>query len=148
MAKKVGKLLAQRMLEDRSHLYRWLYDNRAEIEPIISAKPAWQALAKTAAESGVRTSTGDLPSRQAVRKAWMRLQADTQSVSKTETRKSASGSRAGHAASSPASTATPTASTSEEPNPPTYQDPAADSGSRSRSRFKPVSLKGVKSSKE
>jgi hypothetical protein len=72
-AKKVAKMLMAEMRESRSPLYRWLRTNYADIKPIIDsqARPAWQALARTAAESGLGK-----PSRQAVRKAWLRLDAD------------------------------------------------------------------------
>jgi hypothetical protein len=73
MAKSVGKLLAESMLQSRSELYRWLHANYAQIAPIIDAqrRPSWEALAKTAGESGLPR-----PTRQGVRKAWMRLKQD------------------------------------------------------------------------
>jgi hypothetical protein len=73
MAKSVSKLLAESMLQSRSELYRWLHANYAQIAPIIDAqrRPSWEALARTAGESGLPR-----PTRQGVRKAWMRVKQD------------------------------------------------------------------------
>jgi hypothetical protein len=107
MAKSVGKLLAERVLEARSPLYQWLRTNYAQIHPIIVRHPSWQALAKTAFDSGLRGTDGGPPSRQAVRKAWLGLVQEMEAESKgkpgrTRTRAKVRAQPAPTAAASPA----------------------------------------------
>ena len=77
MAKKAGKVqraLAEKLLETRSPLFRWLYDNYEEIEPALRVRRSWQALALTAKDAGITGADKKGPSRQAVRKAWERVE--------------------------------------------------------------------------
>jgi hypothetical protein len=76
MARPVGQQLAARVLAARSPLYRWLFENHAEIAAVLATqpRPGWQALAATAADAGVRTADGEAPSRHLVRKTWKRVE--------------------------------------------------------------------------
>jgi hypothetical protein len=78
MAKKAGRIqraLAEKLRDTRSPLFRWLDENYAEIEPVIRVRRSWQALALTAKDAGIITGADNKgPSRQAVRKAWERVE--------------------------------------------------------------------------
>jgi hypothetical protein len=76
MAKPVGQQLAARVLAARSPLYRWLFENHAEIAAVLATqpRPGWQILAATAADAGVRTADGAAPSRHLVRKTWKQVE--------------------------------------------------------------------------
>jgi hypothetical protein len=78
MAKKAGRIqraLAEKLRDTRSPLFRWLDENYAEIEPVIRVRRSWQALALTAKDAGIITGADNKgPSRQAVRKAWARVE--------------------------------------------------------------------------
>ena len=70
MARKVGRLFEQHVREGRSEVRRWLEEHYDEIQPLLAVgRRPWTALAKTAAESGLR---GLRPP--TLRKAWERLE--------------------------------------------------------------------------
>ncbi len=73
MAKKAAQLLLAHINQGRSPLYRWLKENYSEFSVVIRSqrRPSWEALAKTARDCGQGN-----PSRQTVRKAWLRLEED------------------------------------------------------------------------
>ena len=76
MAKKVAALLAENMRATRSALYLWLYENYDEIAPGLRLRRSWQAVARTAKAAGIEGPDNGGPSRQAVRKAWARVELD------------------------------------------------------------------------
>jgi hypothetical protein len=78
MRRNIGKLLAARTLQGRSPLYRWLYAHHAEIAAHMAAqaRPAWEALAQTARDTGQLDSNGNPPNRHSIRKAWQTLERD------------------------------------------------------------------------
>jgi hypothetical protein len=78
MRRNVGKLLAARTLQGRSPLYRWLHAHHAEIAAHMAtqARPAWEALAQTARDTGQLDSNGNPPNRHSIRKAWQTLERD------------------------------------------------------------------------
>lgn len=78
MTKHVGKMLAARALQGRSPLYRWLHKHQAEIAAAMAsqARPAWEALAQTARDTGQLDANGNPPNRHSIRKAWQTLQRD------------------------------------------------------------------------
>jgi hypothetical protein len=69
--RKVSDILKESVLKGRSPLYRWLHENYGQIAPIIAKqpRPSWEALAATVAEG----SDLSRPTRQGVRKAWLRV---------------------------------------------------------------------------
>jgi hypothetical protein len=95
MAKNVGKLLAAEVQKRRSPLYRWLQDHYDQIAPIIAtqSRPSWEALARTAKASGQTGPVDGGPSRQTIRKAWLRLALDMERAAKTVPRTSEQGKR-------------------------------------------------------
>jgi hypothetical protein len=78
MRRNVGKLLAARTLQGRSPLYRWLHAHHAEIAAHMATqvRPAWEALAQTARDTGQLDSNGNPPNRHSIRKAWQTLERD------------------------------------------------------------------------
>lgn len=72
MGKALHERLEQARLAARSPLYRWLWEHRQEVDGFFkdSGRPAWEALATVARESGIPTS------RQAVQVTWGRVQED------------------------------------------------------------------------
>jgi hypothetical protein len=78
MTRDVAKLFSARMLQNRSPIYRWLFEHYAEIAAEFrnQARPAWTALAETAADAGVLDKGGQLCSKDAVRMAWKQLERD------------------------------------------------------------------------
>jgi hypothetical protein len=78
MRRTVGKMLAARTLQGRSPLYRWLHAHHAEITAHMAtqARPAWEALAQTARDTGQLDSNGNPPNRHSIRKAWQTLERD------------------------------------------------------------------------
>jgi hypothetical protein len=78
MTKSVGKILAVRALQGRSPLYRWLHAHHAEIAADMAtrSRPAWEALAQTARDTGQLDANGNPPNRQSIRKAWHTLERD------------------------------------------------------------------------
>lgn len=78
MRRNVGKMLAARTLQGRSPLYRWLHAHHAEIAAHMAtqARPAWEALAQTARDTGQLDSNGNPPNRHSIRKAWQTLERD------------------------------------------------------------------------
>jgi hypothetical protein len=72
MAKDVGKRLLETTLAYRSGAYQWLRKNRAQIARIFAkqAQPSWKALVETAAADGKDFTAN------ALRKAWLRVEAD------------------------------------------------------------------------
>jgi hypothetical protein len=78
MRRNVGKMLAARTLQGRSPLYRWLHAHRAEIAAHMATqtRPAWEALAQTARDTGQLDSNGNPPNRHSIRKAWQTLERD------------------------------------------------------------------------
>ncbi|MFL5283082.1 MAG: hypothetical protein ACJ8AW_19340 [Rhodopila sp.] len=76
MSKPVGQQLAARVLEARSPLHQWLFENRTEIAAVLAGqvRPGWQALANTVADNGVTDQHGKPPTRHAVRKAWKAIE--------------------------------------------------------------------------
>jgi len=78
MTKNVGKILAVHALQGRSPLYRWLHAHHAEIAADMAtrSRPAWEALAQTARDTGQLDANGNPPNRQSIRKAWHTLERD------------------------------------------------------------------------
>lgn len=78
MAKRFSKLLAETVRENRSYWYRWVDQHADEISEVFAtqARPPWSALVKAATESGAVDEKGKPPTREALRKAWQRLQQD------------------------------------------------------------------------
>jgi hypothetical protein len=78
MTKNVGKILAVHALQGRSPLYRWLHQHHAEIAADMAtrSRPAWEALAQTARDTGQLDANGNPPNRQSIRKAWHTLERD------------------------------------------------------------------------
>jgi hypothetical protein len=148
MAKKVGRLLVERMLANRSPLYRWLRENRDEIAPILAIKPVWQVVAKTAADSGVRMPKDAMPSRQAVRKAWMRLEQDMEAESKIKVRKARTAPEVSLIDATPPVVSAPTPKPPEKSSPPNSPETGFDESRRTRFTFKPVTPKGSYSREE
>lgn len=148
MAKNVGRLLAERMLASRSPLYRWLRENRDEIAPILAVKPVWQIVAKTAADSGVRMPKGAMPSRQAVRKAWLRLEQDMEAESKVKVRKARTAPDISLIDATPRVVSTPTPKPPDKSSPPDSPETGFDESRRTRFTFKPVRLKGYQPPEE
>jgi hypothetical protein len=121
MAKNVGRDLKRIMLDGRSALYRWMYEHHSEIAPIVRARPAWQALANTAKEHGVKTVNGADPSRQTVRKMWQQVEQDVLKEN-------------GHQASDQTTTAT-------RPAPVMSSAPEIPGQPRKRLELKPVTIR-------
>jgi hypothetical protein len=78
-----GASLAKRITEmaetNRSHAYRWLKANYAEIAQVIPVRGSWKAIRAAAIEAGVKVDVGGVkadPTVQALRSAWRRVQAD------------------------------------------------------------------------
>ena len=63
-------------MQGRSPLHRWLVEHYAAITVALASqsRPAWGALAKTAAEDGVLDINGNSPGYHAVRKAWKAIE--------------------------------------------------------------------------
>jgi len=77
MTAEVRKRLAEIRMKSRTALYRWLWENRDEIAPMVSGKRApWTALAKLAADSGIRTGRDTLPTKQMVHRTWQAVRRD------------------------------------------------------------------------
>jgi hypothetical protein len=78
MAKRFSKLLAETVRENRSYWYRWVDQHSDEISEVFAtqARPPWSALVKAATDSGAVDENGRPPTREALRKAWLRLQQD------------------------------------------------------------------------
>lgn len=78
MTKDVAKLFSARVLQNRSPIYRWLFEHHAEIAAEFrnQARPAWTALAETARDAGVRDKDGQPYSKDAARMAWKQLEKD------------------------------------------------------------------------
>jgi hypothetical protein len=78
MTKDIAKLFSARALKHRSPVCRWLTEHYAEIVAQFrnQARPAWTALAETAADAGVRDKGEQLYSKDAVRMAWKQLERD------------------------------------------------------------------------
>jgi len=108
----------------RSKLYLWLSANHADIASVLEKqrRPSWQALARTAHDSGLGN-----PSRQTVRKAWMRVVEDKE----REANGSKSASRAGRSAPhlpAPTASALPAAPPQREQT--AYGQPNPGAGTR------------------
>lgn len=71
----MARRLERERLGGRSPLYRWLYDNRAEVAVFLGteSRPSWQAVAKVAKDNGLDVS------RQSVQSTWLRIQRDLKS---------------------------------------------------------------------
>lgn len=78
MAKSAGKVLERALRARMPAPYAWLDANYDELKPIIDkqAHPSWTALADAAREVGVTGPIDGGPSRQTMRSAWLRLEAD------------------------------------------------------------------------
>jgi hypothetical protein len=78
MARKFSALLASAVKENRSYWYRWVEQRHDEIAKVFAtqARPPWSALVKAAVESGAVDENGKPPTREALRKAFQRLEQD------------------------------------------------------------------------
>src|SRR5689334_19431664 len=78
MTRDVAKSFSARVLKNRSPIYRWLFEHHAEIAAELrnQVRPAWTALAETAADAGVLDKDGRPYSKDAVRMAWKQLERD------------------------------------------------------------------------
>ena len=122
---ELARKLAARAYEGHSALYRWTRQHFAELHSARAAyKPTWQAIADLAAEAGQVDRANKPPSAAAMRKIYLRVEADIEADRRAAPRPLP---RA-RPASSPAAIVTPAAG--ERPNAPTK--PATPEGQNAR----------------
>ena|ERR1700688_1159262 len=73
----LARKLAERALEGRARLYHWLRLRYPELSKAkAELRYTWKDLAETVADAGARNAFDERPNAEAVRKAWMKLDAD------------------------------------------------------------------------
>jgi len=77
MAKDAGEAVRKHALLGRSPFYRWMYDNYAELRPVLTRpRPSWTAVAQAAYDDGLKGQDGNRYPRQVAWQTWKRLSRD------------------------------------------------------------------------
>jgi hypothetical protein len=73
----------------KSPLYRWMRENFAEIEKILSeaGRPNWTAISKWLGEKGLVDATGKTPTSERARQTWFDVRGDLGKTAAKRTRK-------------------------------------------------------------
>lgn len=113
-------------MSGRARLYHWLRFNYAELaQAKADLRYTWRDLAETVADAGARNAFGQRPDAEAVRKAWLKLEADMTT-------------RAAKRPPAPASRTQPSHAVNPDP---TNDPPPTDEPRPSRHTFKPAKIR-------